>query len=159
MAANPVLAKRDRVVKTNRIPGVFVILDVLMTCFTVTSADKNFLSPQRWRTRLIPACRGPLRVAAFSVVTEAGQRGKPPRLAFAGADFGRTCHTAFCSENFFGLNASVSMGDLFIAVIFPGFLLAAFYLVYVLVRSRLNPDLGPPLTLAVHAYATNRSHD
>lgn len=46
---------------------------------------------------------------------------------------------------FFGLTASVSIGELFIAVIFPGLLLAAFYVVYVLVRCRLNPDLGPPL--------------
>ena len=46
---------------------------------------------------------------------------------------------------FFGLTASVSIGELFIAVIFPGLLLATFYVVYVLVRCRLNPDLGPPL--------------
>ena len=46
---------------------------------------------------------------------------------------------------FFGLTASVSIGELFVAVIFPGLLLATFYVVYVLVRCRLNPDLGPPL--------------
>ncbi|HKX38892.1 MAG TPA: TRAP transporter large permease subunit, partial [Burkholderiales bacterium] len=40
---------------------------------------------------------------------------------------------------------SVSVVDLYAAAIVPGFLLAAAYLVYVLVRCQLNPSLGPPL--------------
>jgi len=46
---------------------------------------------------------------------------------------------------FYGLTANVAIGDLFIAVIMPGLLLAGFYLVYILVRCGLNPELGPPL--------------
>lgn len=46
---------------------------------------------------------------------------------------------------FYGLTANVSIGDLFIAVIIPGLMLAAFYFVYVLVRCSLDRDLAPPL--------------
>ena len=46
---------------------------------------------------------------------------------------------------FYGLTANVAIGDLFVAVIMPGLLLAGFYLVYILVRCGLNPELGPPL--------------
>ena len=48
---------------------------------------------------------------------------------------------------FFGLTASVSIGELFIAVILPSLLLASFYVVYVLVRCSLNPALGPPASI------------
>jgi len=46
---------------------------------------------------------------------------------------------------FYGLTANVSIGALFIAVIVPGLLLAGLYLLYVLVRCALNPELAPPL--------------
>ena len=46
---------------------------------------------------------------------------------------------------FYGLTANVAIGDLFIAVVMPGLLLAGFYLVYILIRCALNPKLGPPL--------------
>jgi tripartite ATP-independent transporter DctM subunit len=46
---------------------------------------------------------------------------------------------------FYGLTASVSIGELFVAVIMPGLLLAGIYLVYILVRCWLDPSLGPPL--------------
>jgi tripartite ATP-independent transporter DctM subunit len=49
---------------------------------------------------------------------------------------------------FYGLTANVSIGDLFIAVVMPGLLLAALYLVYTLVRCGLRPELGPPLPRA-----------
>jgi tripartite ATP-independent transporter DctM subunit len=49
---------------------------------------------------------------------------------------------------FYGLTANVSIGDLFIAVVLPGLLLAAFYLTYVLIRCGLEPGLGPPLPAA-----------
>ena len=44
---------------------------------------------------------------------------------------------------FYGLTANVSIGDLFIAVIMPGLLLAGIYLVYILVRCGLDPELAP----------------
>ncbi len=41
----------------------------------------------------------------------------------------------------------VSVIDLYAAVLGPGFLLAAMYIVYTLVRSFINPKLGPPVPL------------
>ena len=40
---------------------------------------------------------------------------------------------------------SISVGTLFLAAVFPGLLLAVLYLVYIYVRTRLNPSLAPPL--------------
>ena len=40
---------------------------------------------------------------------------------------------------------SISVGTLFLAAIFPGLLLAVLYLVYIYIRTRLNPSLAPPL--------------
>ncbi|WP_340109710.1 TRAP transporter large permease subunit [Pikeienuella sp. HZG-20] len=42
----------------------------------------------------------------------------------------------------------VPVSDLFTAAIIPGLLLALAYIVYTLIRSHLNPALGPPLTRA-----------
>src|SRR5262245_46283912 len=39
----------------------------------------------------------------------------------------------------------VSVGDLYAAAFGPGFMLAAIYLVYLLTRSFINPELGPPV--------------
>lgn len=43
----------------------------------------------------------------------------------------------------YGAEANVSIRDLFTAGILPGILLASLYIVYVLIRVRLNPALGP----------------
>ncbi len=43
----------------------------------------------------------------------------------------------------YGLSASVSIGELFKAAFLPAFILALFYVAYVLIRCRLNPDLAP----------------
>ena len=43
----------------------------------------------------------------------------------------------------YGLTANVSIGDLFKAAFIPGAMLAGFYVAYVLIRTRLNPDLAP----------------
>jgi tripartite ATP-independent transporter DctM subunit len=43
----------------------------------------------------------------------------------------------------YGLSANVGIGDLFSAGFMPGLMLASFYLIYVLVRVNLNPDLAP----------------
>lgn len=45
---------------------------------------------------------------------------------------------------FYGLTANVSIGDLFVATVIPGLLLAGLYLCYILLRCHLDPSLGPP---------------
>ncbi len=43
----------------------------------------------------------------------------------------------------YGLTANVSIGELFTAAFIPGFMLASFYVIYVLARCYLNPALAP----------------
>jgi TRAP-type mannitol/chloroaromatic compound transport system permease large subunit len=43
----------------------------------------------------------------------------------------------------YGLSAQVAIGDLFIAGAIPGVMLALFYIIYVLVRCKLDPSLAP----------------
>ncbi|PLW78578.1 TRAP transporter large permease [Cohaesibacter celericrescens] len=43
----------------------------------------------------------------------------------------------------YGSEAGVSVKDLFSAGFLPGFLLASLYVAYILIRTRLNPSLGP----------------
>ena len=45
----------------------------------------------------------------------------------------------------------VSVADLYAAAIVPGFLLAGMYVLYLLVRSYLNPRLGPPVPKELRA--------
>ncbi len=45
----------------------------------------------------------------------------------------------------YGLIASVSIADLFLAAITPGLMLAGLYVLYVLTRCTLNPSLAPPM--------------
>ena len=47
----------------------------------------------------------------------------------------------------YGLTANVAIGDLFLATILPGLLLAGLYIGYVLIRCAINPKLGPPAPL------------
>jgi tripartite ATP-independent transporter DctM subunit len=47
----------------------------------------------------------------------------------------------------YGFIAGVSVPRLYAATFIPGFMLAGFYLVYVVVRALRNPALGPPLPL------------
>jgi tripartite ATP-independent transporter DctM subunit len=44
---------------------------------------------------------------------------------------------------FYGLTANVPIGDLFVATLLPGLLLAALYIAYILIRCAINPALGP----------------
>ncbi|MGH2357559.1 MAG: TRAP transporter large permease, partial [Candidatus Limnocylindria bacterium] len=44
---------------------------------------------------------------------------------------------------FFGLAGNVPIGDLLLASVVPGLLLAALYSVYILIRCNLNPRMGP----------------
>jgi tripartite ATP-independent transporter DctM subunit len=45
----------------------------------------------------------------------------------------------------YGLTASVSIGDLFLATVVPGLMLATFYIIYILTRCYLDPAMGPPI--------------
>jgi tripartite ATP-independent transporter DctM subunit len=47
----------------------------------------------------------------------------------------------------------ISVVDLYAAAIAPGFLLAALYLAYLLIRCQLNPGLGPPLPRELRAHS------
>ncbi|GAB5467566.1 MAG: TRAP transporter large permease subunit [Rhodospirillales bacterium] len=49
---------------------------------------------------------------------------------------------------FYGLTAQVSIPELFLATLLPGLLLAGLYITYILIRCRLNPDLGPVIDQA-----------
>ena len=49
---------------------------------------------------------------------------------------------------FYGIAAEVSISHLFLATVMPGLLLAGLYIVYILLRCRLNPALGPPVDAA-----------
>lgn len=44
----------------------------------------------------------------------------------------------------YGLTANVSIGDLFTAAFIPGFMLAMFYVIYILVLSYIRPSVAPP---------------
>jgi tripartite ATP-independent transporter DctM subunit len=48
----------------------------------------------------------------------------------------------------YGLTANTSIGDLLLAAIFPGLLLAGLYIIYVLVMCHMDPSLGPAAPLA-----------
>ena len=48
---------------------------------------------------------------------------------------------------FYGLTAQVAIGDLFIAVIIPGLLLAGLYMVYITIRCLINPEIAPPVPI------------
>ncbi|MEQ8964999.1 MAG: TRAP transporter large permease subunit [Azospirillaceae bacterium] len=52
---------------------------------------------------------------------------------------------------FYGLTAAQPIGDLFVAAAVPGLMLASLYVAYVLIRCRINPELGPPLPVEERA--------
>jgi tripartite ATP-independent transporter DctM subunit len=45
---------------------------------------------------------------------------------------------------FYGITTGTDVGDLFLASLMPGLLLAGIYIVYILTRCALNPAMGPP---------------
>lgn len=45
---------------------------------------------------------------------------------------------------FYGVIANESIGDLFMAAVIPGIMLAMMYTVYILVHSKINPEIAPP---------------
>lgn len=44
----------------------------------------------------------------------------------------------------YGMTSNVSIGDLFTAAVIPGLILVSMYIIYILVRCGINPQLGPP---------------
>lgn len=48
----------------------------------------------------------------------------------------------------YGLTASVSIGDLFLATVVPGLMLATFYIIYIFVRCTIDPTMGPSIPQA-----------
>jgi tripartite ATP-independent transporter DctM subunit len=44
----------------------------------------------------------------------------------------------------YGLTVNVSIGDLFAANVIPGLLMSGIYMLYIYIRCRMNPSLGPP---------------
>ena len=54
----------------------------------------------------------------------------------------------------YGLVASVSIADLFVAAVTPALMLLGCYIAYVLVRCVRNPDLGPPISVEERAEET-----
>ena len=55
----------------------------------------------------------------------------------------------------YGLTANVSIGDLFLASLLPGLLLASLYIGYVLLRCQLDPNAGPPATAEERQLSTS----
>lgn len=53
----------------------------------------------------------------------------------------------------YGVNASLSVGKLFMGGVFPGLLLSALYIAYIATRCYLNPSLGPPLPKEERTYS------
>jgi len=47
----------------------------------------------------------------------------------------------------YGPQASISVGKLFMAAIVPGLVLSALFILYIALRCRVNPHLGPPMPL------------
>jgi len=45
----------------------------------------------------------------------------------------------------YGPQAGISIGQMFMGAVFPGLILASLYILYVVVRCHLNPELGPSL--------------
>lgn len=48
----------------------------------------------------------------------------------------------------YGLTSSVSIGDLFLATVLPGLMLAVFYILYIFIRCTLDPSMGPSIDQA-----------
>jgi tripartite ATP-independent transporter DctM subunit len=44
----------------------------------------------------------------------------------------------------YGMTSNVSIGDLFTAAIVPGLILVSMYIIYILIRCYINPNMGPP---------------
>lgn len=56
----------------------------------------------------------------------------------------------------YGPMAGVSVGKLFMGAVIPGLLLSSLYVLYIIVRCWLNPELGPPLPLEQRAMSTGK---
>jgi tripartite ATP-independent transporter DctM subunit len=99
-------------------------------------------------TGIVGAAVTVLGIMAAPIMTRAGYDG---RLAAGSITAGGTLGILIPPSVMLivmGPVLGVSVADLYAAAIVPGFMLAAMYVVYVTVRSFLNPKLGPPLPKA-----------
>jgi len=79
------------------------------------------------------------------------RRGYDPKIAMgsimAGGTLGILIPPSILAI-IYAVVAEQSVGELFIGAVFPGLLLSGLYILYVVARSYLNPDLGPPIPVA-----------
>lgn len=78
------------------------------------------------------------------------KRGYDPKIAMgsimAGGTLGILIPPSILAI-IYAVVAEQSVGELFIGAVIPGLLLSGMYVVYVVVRSYINPDLGPPIPM------------
>ncbi len=76
------------------------------------------------------------------------KRGYDPKIAMgsimAGGTLGILIPPSILAI-IYAVVAEQSVGELFIGAVFPGLMLSGTYILYVVARSMLNPDLGPPI--------------
>ncbi|MEZ5676375.1 TRAP transporter, DctM subunit [Thalassovita litoralis] len=78
------------------------------------------------------------------------KRGYDPKIAMgsimAGGTLGILIPPSILAI-IYAVVAEQSVGELFIGAVIPGLLLSGMYVLYVVVRSYINPDLGPPIPI------------
>jgi tripartite ATP-independent transporter DctM subunit len=78
------------------------------------------------------------------------KRGYDPKIAMgsimAGGTLGILIPPSILAI-IYAVVAEQSVGELFIGAVIPGLLLSGMYVMYVVVRSYINPDLGPPIPI------------
>ncbi|KMK68382.1 TRAP transporter large permease subunit [Puniceibacterium sp. IMCC21224] len=78
------------------------------------------------------------------------KRGYDPKIAMgsimAGGTLGILIPPSILAI-IYAVVAEQSVGELFIGAVIPGLMLSGMYILYVVVRSYINPDLGPPIPM------------
>ena len=78
------------------------------------------------------------------------KRGYDPKIAMgsimAGGTLGILIPPSILAI-IYAVVAEQSVGELFIGAVIPGLMLSGLYILYVVIRSYLNPDLGPPIPM------------
>lgn len=116
-----------------RMPGGLAMGTVGICALMATMSGLSFCATVTAGTISLPAMlkRKYDKKLATGVILAAGALGFliPPSIVFI----------------LYGMIARVSIGHLWIAGILPGVLLATMYVIYIGVRCRISPELGPPL--------------